>query len=88
MGLIAALLAGLLILAARAIKKKRVSPYVTVVAALLVFYISGSFASALSFHYVDVLRGVSLAGISLVGAAKAISAVAVLVLGLLALRNE
>jgi len=88
LALIAAVSAGLLILAARAITRKRVSPYITAVAGLLVFYISGSFAGALSFHYVDVLRGASLAGISVVDAAKAICATAVLALGLLALRKE
>jgi hypothetical protein len=86
--LIAAVSAGLLILAARAITRKRIPPHLTAVVALLVFCISGSFAGALSFHYVDILRGVSLAGISVVEAAKAVCAAAVLILGLLALRKE
>jgi hypothetical protein len=86
LALIAAGSACLLILTARAIARKRVPPHLTAVGALLAFYLGGSLAGALSFHYVDVLRGVVVAGISVVDAVKAICAGAVLLLSLLALR--
>jgi hypothetical protein len=86
LALIAAGSACLLILTAGAIARKRVPPHLTAVGALLAFYLGGSLAGALSFHYVDVLRGVVVAGISVVDAVKAICAGAVLLLSLLALR--
>jgi hypothetical protein len=54
----------------------------------LAVYVGLSLAGALSFHYVDVARRISFAGLSLIDAVKAACAAAVLLLGFLAFRSE
>jgi hypothetical protein len=88
LALIAAVTAGLLFLAVRAVKRKRVRPHITAVGALLALYLGGSLAGALSFHSVDVLRGIALAGVFVTDAAKATCAAAILILSLAALRAD
>jgi hypothetical protein len=84
----AAAAAGLLFLAVRAVRRKRVRPHITAVGSVLALYLGGSLAETLSFHYVDVLRGVALAGVSLIDAAKTTCAAAILILSLAALRAD
>jgi hypothetical protein len=72
----------------RAVKRKRVRPHITAVGAVLALYLGGALAGTLSFHYVDVLRGFALAGVSVIDAAKAACAAAILILSLAALRSD
>ncbi len=88
LALIAAATSGLLFLAVRAVRRKRLRPHITAVGVVLALYLGGSLAGAISFHYLDVLRGVSLAGISVIGAGKTVCAAAVLILSLAALRAD
>lgn len=86
--LIAAGFAGILVLSFRAISRNR-ARWVPVIAGLaLAGYVCVALAGALSFHYIDSLHRISLAGVSLVNAAKAVCAAAVLILGLIAPRPD
>jgi len=88
LALIAALTSGLLFLAVRAVKRKRIRLHITAVGALLALYVGGSLAGAISFHYLDVLRGVTLAGVSVIEAGKTVCAAATLILSLAALKMD
>jgi hypothetical protein len=89
LALIAAVMVGLLFLAVRAIKRKRVRPHITAVGAVLALYLGGSLAGALSFHYVDVFRRIALAaGVFAIDAAKVMCAAAILILSLAALKAD
>jgi hypothetical protein len=86
--LIAAGFAGILVLSFRAISRNR-TRWVPVIAGLaLAGYGCLALAGALSFHYIDSLHRISLAGVSLVDAAKAACAAAVLIVGLIAPRPD
>jgi hypothetical protein len=88
LALIAAVTAGLLFLAVRAVKRKRVRPHITAVGAVLALYLGGSLAAVLSFHYVDVFRRIALAGVFVTDSARVMCAVAILILGLAALKAD
>ena len=86
--LIAAGFAVILVISFRAISRNR-ARWVPVVAGLaLAGYGCLALAGALSFHYMDVVKSISLAGIPLIDIAKAACAGAVLIVGLIALRPD
>jgi hypothetical protein len=88
LALIAAVTSGLLLLAVRAVKRKRVRPHIIAVGAVLALYLAGSFAGAISFHYLDILRGVTLTGVSVIDTGKMACAAAILILSLAALKAD
>lgn len=85
--LIAAGIAGALILSVRVMMRNRAQLYPALVGMALAVYLGLSLAGALSFHYIDVLNRISLAGASLIDAAKAACAAAILIFGLSAFRT-
>ena len=87
LGLIAAAAAVLILVAARTLRRRRDLAPLTLAATALAGYLALSLAGAMSFHYVDVMRGISWNGISLVDALKAVCAAAVLLSGLWGLRT-
>jgi len=86
--LLAAGVAAVLVMAFRAVSRNRARLYPVLAGIALTGYTSLSIAAALSFHYIDVLKRISLAGASLVDLAKAVCAAAVLILGLAAPRPD
>ena len=87
LALAAAAVAVLLLLAARTLKRRRDVAPVVLAATAMAVYLALSLAGATSFHYVDVMRGVSWRGVSLVDGLKAVSAAAVLAAGFRARRR-
>jgi hypothetical protein len=86
--LIAAGIACILWLSAKALLRRRHRSRPALVTTAMAVYLGLALAGALSFHYMDVLRGISVAGASMIDLAKAACAAAVLVLGLRSLRKE
>jgi hypothetical protein len=86
--LIAAGFAAILIISFRAISRNRDRLVPAIAGLALAGYACLALAGALSFHYIDSLHRISLAGVSLVDAAKAACAAAVLILGLIAPRPD
>ena len=82
LALIAAAAAVLILVAARTLRRRRGLALLTLAATALAGYLALSLAGATSFHYVDVMRGISWKGMSLVDALKAVCAAAVLLSGL------
>jgi len=78
LALIAAAVAALLLLDVRVLRSRRDTARLALAATALAGCAGLSLAGALSFHYVDVLRGISFAGISLVDAFKACFAAALI----------
>ena len=87
LAIIAAAAAVMILVAARTLRRRRDLAPVTLAATALAGYLALSVAGAMSFHYVDVMRGISWNGISLVDALKAVCAAAVLLSGLWGLRT-
>jgi hypothetical protein len=79
--LLAAGAAAVLVISFRAVARNRARLYPVLAGIALAGYTGLSLAAALSFHYIDVLKGISLAGATLVDAAKAACAAAVLAIG-------
>ncbi|HYA48685.1 MAG TPA: hypothetical protein VEG35_03210 [Burkholderiales bacterium] len=88
LALAAAALAVLLLLAAQTLGRRRALAPLVVAATAMAGYLVLALAGALSFHYVDIARRISLAGLSLVDAVKAVCAAAVLLVGVLELRGR
>lgn len=86
--LIAAGFAGILVLSFRAISRNRARLYPALAGMALTGYACLALAGALSFHYMDVIKSISLGGTPLVDVAKAVCAAAVLFLGLAAPRPD
>jgi len=86
--LIAAGFAGILVLCFRAISRNRARLYPALAGMALAVYACLALAGALSFHYMDVVKSISLAGIPLIDIAKAACAAAVLIFGLIAPRQQ
>jgi hypothetical protein len=82
LALIAAAAAVLILVAARTLRRHRGLAPLTLAATALAGYLALSLAGAMSFHYVDVMRGISRNGMSLVDALKAVLAAVVLLSGL------
>lgn len=82
LALSAAAVAILIVVAARTLRRRRDLAPLTLAAAALAGYLALSLAGAMSFHYVDVMRGISWNGVSLVDALKAVFAAVVLLSGL------
>ena len=82
LALSAAAAAVLILVAARTLRRRRDLAPLTLAATALAGYLALSLAGAMSFHYVDVMRGISWKGTSLVDALKAVCAAVVLVSGL------
>ncbi|HVP91311.1 MAG TPA: hypothetical protein VMS75_08855 [Terriglobales bacterium] len=82
LALVAAAVAVLLLLDARTLIRRRDLAPVVLAATAMAVYLALSLAGAMSFHYVDVMRGVGWRGVSLVDGLKALAAVAVLAAGL------
>jgi hypothetical protein len=86
LALLAAGVATILVFSFRAVSRNRTLLNSVLAGIALTGYTSVSLAAALSFHYIDLLERISLAGASLVVLAKASCAAAVLVLTLFAPR--
>jgi hypothetical protein len=71
----------LILVAARTLRRRRGLGSVTLAATALAGYLALSLAGAMSFHYIDVMRGISWNGMSLVDALKAVCAAVVLFSG-------
>ncbi|MGA2531487.1 MAG: hypothetical protein ABSG19_00480 [Candidatus Aminicenantales bacterium] len=82
--LIAAGFAGVLLLSSRAISRNRAGLYPALAGLALAGYGCLALAGALSFHYMDVVKSISLARIPLIDIVKAACAGAVFILGLIA----
>lgn len=86
--LIAAGFAGILILCVRAVSRNRTRLYPALAGLALGVYACLALAGALSFHYMDVVKTLSLAGIPLIDIAKAACAGVVLIFGFIAFRTD
>ncbi len=88
MALMAAAVAGIFILAVWSIARDRSRILIILGGLLILLYAGLALAGALSFHYVDRFEALTLFGVSVVHAVKALIAAAVLALGLIALSQK
>jgi hypothetical protein len=80
LALLAAGVAAVLVISFRAVSRNRARLYPVLAGIALAAYTTLSLAAALSFHYIDSLKRISLDGVSLVDLAKAACAAGVLAL--------